>query len=150
MEVEELIGHVRSVLSEGPATFDEVLREVKRRTETDNRAGFDAPGGIGIALGALEARGEVGYAEDARFVLEEDAVGKPRAPMSYEPVLNALWNEGPATFDELMDRLTVKQVSDVGFALGWLYGEGNAAPKEGPGRPMRWCLDPKFAHELSK
>ena len=129
MEVKELVEMVRGALREGPATFDGVIE----------RTDYRSPGGIGIALGALQAQDEVGFNANVLFVLRDEATGWAQPPFLYSAVLNVLRDVGPGTFQEISDRVGVNQPSEIGFALGWLFGEGKIAicGEQGKGG---WCL----------
>ena len=128
MEIKDLVRVVYEALREGPATFDEITQ----RTHLQ-------PGEIWFALGALEAVGEIGYSKDFLFVLKADAVGEAIKPFAYQSVLDSLREDGPGTFQEISDRVGVNPPSEIGFALGWLYGEGKTTVCGEQGRE-RWCL----------
>jgi len=129
MAVEGLVTLVRSVFGEGPVAFD----EVKKLT------GYSSDGGTGVALGVLEVRGVIGHVDDGCFVLKRHATREASRPSAYQPVLDSLRQQGSGTFQEISTRIGERRQSEVGFALGWLFGEGKIIDGKKQGK-WCWCL----------
>lgn len=129
MTLEEAVEKTRRALEQSPASFNEVAE----------RIGYDAPGAIGLTLGTLQARDEVGYSEEMLFALKKDSVIEATEPFSYEAVLASLRQDGPGTFKEISERVAINQPSEIGFALGWLFGEEKIL-FDGPLGKERWHL----------
>lgn len=126
MEVEEVVEKVRNALKNRPVSLDELIAIT----------GYESPGGLGIALGSMEAVWEVGHMEDGRYAMRYMADKDAPKPVAYNQVLTAL-QESPGSFHNIHTRSGIHAQQEVGEILGWMYAEGLV--EEGRDTDGRFC-----------